>query len=181
MIARQAVFDNVAARLRTACEAQQQPPPPPPNDNQSLFNMPPQKQHHQQLPPAHQQQNSALLPGEYVLVAEIIFWLAYTVQLTRDEALALWDLLTAADRAHDVLFGRHRQTRPSSRGYSFTHDAVEEDNSMLADIPPPPLVEARERAQSSPPLVDNRVGPIALSRLLRCAHRIIRREGVVEG
>lgn len=118
LVAEHNVFNNVANRIRNAWKAQAQ-----------------------QAQSGQSDRRSRLQPGELLLLAETIFLLSYTVQLSKDEAALLRVLLTEAEQIHTDLVRRERSHVRSSRAYGAPSDAPDNVTSST-ELLPPALVEA---------------------------------------
>lgn len=116
------VFSNLVNRLEAALRAASSQTPPTPDVG--LF----QK-------------------GDLVLLAETVFLLAYTVQLTKNEAFALRNLLKLAVEVHDSVLQRERATNRASRslGAPVLMAPNDDNNDMMLhqdpEIMSSPLVE----------------------------------------
>lgn len=110
------VFPNLITRIRTGWDAQ--------NAHQTPSTI-----------------NNRLRPGEFALLAETIFLLAYTVQLSRDEATMLRSLLKDSEQVYDTLLQQHRATSRSTRATGMMYDASLDDPTE-SEILPSALVEA---------------------------------------
>lgn len=109
------VFPNLINRIRTGWNAQRDPRAP-------------------------SNVNKRLRFGEFAMLAETIFLLAYTVQLSRDEATMLRSLLKDSERVYDMLLQHHRAASRSARATGMAQDASLGD-AMESEVLPPTLVE----------------------------------------
>lgn len=157
LIAEHGVFNSIAQRLRMAWsvlnnQAQAQSSNLTASDQQQLLLHQAQQPTSQQLllpsssstpdPLTPEQRRAQLHPGETQLLAETLFLIAYTVQLTKDEAILLRELVTEAEQVHSSLLRRERAaTRPSSRGFGVTFD-LPTDTTPSFEMSSPALVEA---------------------------------------
>lgn len=85
--------------------------------------------------------NNRLHSGEYVILAETVFLLAYTVQLSRDEAVMLRSLLKDSEQVYDAMLQQHRASSRSTRAIGIPFDTPLDDVSD-PEILPRALVEA---------------------------------------
>lgn len=116
LIVEHSVFPNLVNRIRLGWEAASAQPSSPKSTNR-------------------------LLPCESVMLAETIFLLAYTVQLSRDEAVMLRALLKDAERVYDAMLQQNRALSRPSRAIGVNIDASLEE-VIDSEITTPELVEA---------------------------------------
>lgn len=80
--------------------------------------------------------------GEFLLLAETIFLLAYTVQLSAGEAILLRSLLKEAEQIHETLLERHHSSSRPNRNLGIQLGAAAEEQPHTSDVVSPALVEA---------------------------------------